>query len=262
LKIIRSYTREAGLRNLEREIGRVCRKVARQVTEGQTEQVTITPEKVREFFGAERFFAEVAERSGEPGVATGLAYTPNGGDILFIESTRMGGKKGLTLTGHLGEVMKESAQAALSYIRARADTLGIAPDFFENCDLHIHVPAGAVPKDGPSAGVTIATSLASLLTGRPVKHALAMTGEITLRGKVMPVGGIKEKVLAAKRAGITTVVLPRLNEKDLEDIPEAIRQEMRFEFVDTIAEALDRALEPAGEPRVADVKLPARAANL
>jgi ATP-dependent Lon protease len=195
-------------------------------------------------------------------VATGLAYTPNGGDILFIESTKMGGKKGLTLTGHLGEVMKESAQAALSYVRARAERLGIAPDFFENCDLHIHVPAGAVPKDGPSAGVTIATSLASLLTGRPVKHALAMTGEITLRGKVLPVGGIKEKVLAAKRAGIRTVVLPRLNEKDLEDIPEAVRQEMRFEFVDTIAEALECALEPASAPAAADDTAPARAANL
>ncbi len=263
LKIIRSYTREAGLRNLEREIGRVCRKVARAVTEGQTDLVTISPEKVREFLGPERFFAEVAERSGEPGVATGLAYTPNGGDILFIESTKMGGKKGLTLTGHLGEVMKESAQAALSYIRARADRLGIAPDFFENCDLHIHVPAGAVPKDGPSAGVTIATSLASLLTGRPVKHALAMTGEITLRGKVMPVGGIKEKVLAAKRAGIRTVVLPRLNQKDLEDIPETVRQEMQFQFVDTIAEALDFALEPVGAtPGAVDDDVPARAANL
>ncbi|MEB2285811.1 MAG: endopeptidase La [Polyangiaceae bacterium UTPRO1] len=260
LKIIRGYTREAGLRNLEREIGRVCRKVARQVTEGRTELITVSPEKVREFLGPERFFAEIAERSGEPGVATGLAYTPNGGDILFIESTKMGGKKGLTLTGHLGEVMKESAQAALSYIRARADRLGIAPDFFENCDLHIHVPAGAVPKDGPSAGVTIATSLASLLTGRPVKHALAMTGEITLRGKVMPVGGIKEKVLAAKRAGISTVVLPRLNEKDLEDIPETVRREMQFRFVDTIAEALDFALEPAGV--AAHNVEPARAANL
>jgi len=248
LKIIRSYTREAGLRNLEREIGRVCRKVARAVTEGATERVHITPEKVREFLGPERFFSEVAERTGEPGVATGLAYTPNGGDILFIESTKMSGKKGLTLTGHLGEVMKESAQAALSYVRTRAERLGIAPDFFENCDIHIHVPAGAIPKDGPSAGVTIAASLASLLTGRPVKHNLAMTGEITLRGKVMPVGGVKEKVLAAKRAGIDTVVLPNLNEKDLEDVPPKVREEMTFEFVDTIDEVLERALEPAAEP--------------
>ncbi|TMA80394.1 MAG: endopeptidase La, partial [Deltaproteobacteria bacterium] len=188
------------------------------------------------------------ERTGEPGVATGLAYTPNGGDILFIESTKMSGKKGLTLTGHLGEVMKESAQAALSYVRTRAERLGIAPDFFENCDIHIHVPAGAIPKDGPSAGVTIAASLASLLTGRPVKHNLAMTGEITLRGKVMPVGGVKEKVLAAKRAGIDTVVLPKLNEKDLEDVPPKVREEMTFEFVDTIDEVLERALEPAAEP--------------
>ena len=247
LKIVRSYTREAGLRNLEREIGRVCRKVARAVTEGHTERVRITAEKVREFLGPERFFPEVAERTGEPGVATGLAYTPNGGDILFIEATKMSGRKGLTLTGHLGEVMKESAQAALSYVRARAERLGIAADFFENCDIHIHVPAGAVPKDGPSAGVTIACALASLLTGRPVKHNLAMTGEITLRGKVMPVGGVKEKVLAAKRAGIDTVVLPRLNEKDLEDVPEKARREMVFAFVDTIDEVLERALEPAPE---------------
>ncbi len=247
LTIIRSYTREAGLRNLEREIGRVCRKVARAVTEGQTDRVRITAEKVREFLGPERFFSEVAERTGEPGVATGLAYTPNGGDILFIESTKMGGKKGLTLTGHLGEVMKESAQAALSWVRSRAERLGIPSDFFENCDIHIHVPAGAVPKDGPSAGVTIAASLASLLTGRPVRHNLAMTGEITLRGKVMPVGGIKEKVLAAKRAGIDTVILPKRNEKDLEDVPEKVRQEMTFEFVDTIDEVLERALEPHGD---------------
>ena len=262
LKIIRSYTREAGLRNLEREIGRVCRKVARAVTEGQTERVHVTPEKVREFLGPERFFSEVAERTGEPGVATGLAYTPNGGDILFIESTKMGGKKGLTLTGHLGEVMKESAQAALSYVRARAERLGIAADFFENCDIHIHVPAGAVPKDGPSAGVTIAASLASLLTGRPVKHNLAMTGEITLRGKVMPVGGIKEKVLAAKRAGIDTVVLPKLNQKDLEDVPEKVRQEMRFEFVDTIDEVLERVLEPALAAEPSDEKRRSRAASV
>jgi ATP-dependent Lon protease len=245
LKIIRSYTREAGLRNLEREIGRVCRKVARGITEGHKAQVRVTPEKVREFLGPERFFSEIAERTGEPGIATGLAYTPNGGDILFIEATKMAGKKGLMLTGHLGEVMKESAQAALSYVRSRAERLGIAPDFYDDCDIHIHVPAGAVPKDGPSAGVTIAASLASLLTGRPVRHNLAMTGEITLRGKVMPVGGVKEKVLAAKRAGIDTVILPRLNEKDLEDVPEKVRQEMTFGFVDTIDEVLERVLESA-----------------
>jgi ATP-dependent Lon protease len=244
VSMIRAYTREAGLRNLEREIGTVCRKVARAITEGRTEPVVCTIPKVREFLGPERFFSEVAERTEEPGVAVGLAWTPNGGDILFIESTRMAGKKGLTLTGHLGEVMKESAQAALSYVRSRADRLGIPPDFFESSDLHIHVPHGAIPKDGPSAGVTIATSLASLLTGRHVRPNVAMTGEITLRGKVEPVGGIKEKVLAARRAGIETVILPRRNEKDLEDVPPAIRQVLRFVFVDTVDEVLEHALEP------------------
>ena len=244
LHVIRHYTWEAGLRNLEREIGSLCRKVARRITEGKTDLVTITPEKVHELLGPERHFSEIAERTQEPGVAIGLAWTPMGGDIMFIESTKMGGKKGLTLTGHLGEVMKESAQAALSYVRARAERLGIAPDFFENVDLHIHVPAGAVPKDGPSAGVTIATSLASLLTGRVVRHDLAMTGEITLRGKVLPVGGIKEKVLGARRAGIDTIVLPKRNEKDLEDIPANVRGEMRFIFVETMDDVLEHALEP------------------
>jgi len=248
LKIIRSYTREAGLRNLEREIGSVCRKVARAVTEGQKDQVRITEEKVREYLGPEKLVPEAGERTRQPGVATGLAYTPNGGDILFIESTKMSGKKGLTLTGQLGDVMKESAQTALSYVRAQAERLGIDPNFFESCDLHIHVPAGAVPKDGPSAGVTIAASLASLLTGRPIRPRLAMTGEITLRGKVMPVGGIKEKVLAAKRAtGIDSVILPTQNEKDLEDIPAELRKEMTFTFVDTIDEVFEHALEPLAD---------------
>jgi ATP-dependent Lon protease len=257
----RSYTREAGLRNLEREIGRVCRKVARRITEGNLEKVTVTVDKVRELLGPEKFFSELAERSPEPGVATGLAWTPNGGDILFIESTRMAGKKGLTLTGHLGEVMKESAQAALSYVRSRADRLGIAPDFFETSDIHIHVPSGAIPKDGPSAGVTMAVSLASLLTGRVPYPRVAMTGEITLRGKVLPVGGVKEKVLAARRAGIDTVILPKRNEQDLEDVPAEIREAMRFVFVDKIDEVLAHSLEKAttgpgalpnvGEKRVA-----------
>jgi len=252
--MIRSYTREAGLRNLEREIGTVCRKIARAITEGRTEPVVCTAAKVREFLGPERYFSELAERTEDPGVAIGLAWTPNGGDILFIESTRMAGKKGLTLTGHLGEVMKESAQAALSWVRSRADRLGIPPDFFENTDIHIHVPHGAIPKDGPSAGVTIATSLASLLTGRHVRPNVAMTGEITLRGKVEPVGGIKEKVLAARRAGVETVILPRRNEKDLEDVPPAVREALRFHFVDTVDEVLELALEPRGlvrEPRAA-----------
>src|SRR6059058_5883192 len=248
-RIIRGYTREAGLRNLEREIGRVCRKVARAITEGRTEPVVCTADKVHEYLGAERFFSEMAERTEDPGVAVGLAWTPNGGDILFIESTRMAGKKSLTLTGSLGDVMKESAQAALSYIRSRADRLGIAPDFYENADLHVHVPAGAIPKDGPSAGVTIATSLASLLTGHPVRPNVAMTGEITLRGKVLPVGGIKEKVLAARRAGVESVILPRRNEKDLEDIPEDVRRSLRFTFVETMDEVLDAALERAAAER-------------
>src|SRR3989454_5541867 len=250
MRIIRAYTREAGLRNFEREIGRVCRKIARAITEGRTEPVLCTVAKVREYLGPERFFSEMAERTEEPGVAVGLAWTPNGGDILFIESTRMAGKKSLTLTGSLGDVMKESAQAALSYIRSRADRLGIAPDFFESSDLHVHVPAGAIPKDGPSAGVTIATSLASLLTARPVRPNVAMTGEITLRGKVLPVGGIKEKVLAAKRAGVESVILPRRNEKDLEEIPEDVRRSMHFTFVETMDEVLDEALErvPVAHP--------------
>ncbi len=251
--IIRSYTREAGLRNLEREIGRVCRKVARGLTEGKLDKIEVTVEKVRELLGPEKFFSEVAERAPEPGVATGLAWTPNGGDILFIESTRMAGKKGLTLTGHLGEVMKESAQAALSYVRSRAERLGIRPDFFEDSDIHIHVPSGAIPKDGPSAGVTMAVSLASLLTGRAARPRVAMTGEITLRGKVLPVGGVKEKVLAARRAGIDTVILPKRNEQDLEDVPSDIRKTLRFVFVDNIDEVLSQALEPirAVEEKVA-----------
>src|SRR3989454_303417 len=247
--IARSYTHEAGVRNLEREIGRVCRKIARAVTEGQTEPVVVNMDKVAELLGPEKYFSEVAERTQDPGVAIGLAWTPNGGDILFIESTRMAGKKGLTLTRHLGEGMKEADQAALSYVRSRASRLGIAPDFFENTDIHIHVPHGAIPKDGPSAGVTIVTSLASLLTGRHVRPNVAMTGEITLRGKVEPVGGIKEKVLAAKRAGIEMVILPRRNEKDLEDVPESVRRALRFVFVDTVDEVLEHALEPVQTER-------------
>ena len=249
VQIIRAYTREAGLRNLEREIGRVCRKVARAITEGRTEPVVCTDAKVAEFLGPERFFSEIAERTEEPGVVVGLAWTPNGGDILFIEATRMAGKKSLTLTGHLGDVMKESAQAALSYIRSRAERLGIAPDFYETSDIHIHVPAGAVPKDGPSAGVTIATALASLLTGRHVRPSVAMTGEITLRGRVLPVGGIKEKVLAAKRAGIETVLLPKRNAKDLDDVPEEVRRSLRIGFVETVDELLEQVLEPATAQR-------------
>jgi ATP-dependent Lon protease len=241
-EIIRSYTREAGVRNLEREIGRVCRKVARSIAEGGNRGETVTLESLSSFLGPKRFFSETAERTQELGVATGLAWTPNGGEILFVESTKMKGKKGLTLTGHLGDVMKESAQAALSYVRSQAKALALPEDFFEELDLHIHVPAGSIPKDGPSAGVTIASSLASLLCQKPVRSNLAMTGEITLRGRVLPVGGIKEKVLAAKRAGIEMVILPKRNEKDLEDIPQKVREELRFVFVEHMDEILKVAL--------------------
>ena len=241
-EIIHSYTREAGLRNLEREIARVCRKIARAITEGEAAPERIVAADVQRYLRAPRFFSEVAERTQEPGVATGLAWTPNGGEIMFIESTRMPGQKGLTLTGSLGDVMKESAQAALSYVRTRAASLGIAPDFYEKSDIHVHVPAGGIPKDGPSGGVTIAASLASLLSGRPVRSDVAMTGEITLRGKVLPVGGIKEKVLAARRAGIKTIILPRRNERDLEDIQPEVRKELEMVFVDTVDEVIQHAL--------------------
>jgi ATP-dependent Lon protease len=241
-EIIRSYTREAGLRNLEREIARVFRKVARSMTEGEQVPERIVAADIAKYLGPPKFFSEVAERTNEPGVATGLVWTPNGGDILFIESTRMAGTKQLTLTGSLGDVMKESAQAALSYVRSHAETLGVATDFFEKSDIHVHVPAGGIPKDGPSGGVTLAASIASLLSGRPVRSDIAMTGEITLRGKVLPVGGIKEKVLAARRAGIKTIILPKRNERDLEDIPAEVRAELTFKFVETVDEVLNLAL--------------------
>ncbi len=244
-KIVRDYTREGGLRNLDREIGKICRKIARAVTEGATGPFLIDEAAAIKHLGPERFFAEVANRKPEPGVVTGLAYTANGGDILFIESARMDGKKGLTLTGSLGDVMKESAQAALTWVRSHAAALGIDPGFFDHADLHIHVPAGATPKDGPSAGVTMATSLASLLSNRPVRPDVAMTGEITLRGAVLPIGGVKEKVLAARRAGIRTVLLPRRNEKDLIDVPMEARKDLEFIFVDQIEDVLKHALLPA-----------------
>ncbi len=242
-RIILEYTREAGVRNLEREIATICRGVARKVAEGQQELTIIDEEKISTYLGPIKFFSEIAERTADPGVAIGLAWTPTGGDILFIEATRMKGKKGFTLTGQLGEVMKESAQAALSYIRAKAKELNIPENFFDNSDIHIHVPAGAIPKDGPSAGITIFTALTSLLTGRPVRSDVAMTGEITLRGLVLPVGGIKEKVLAAKRAGISTVILPKKNEKDLEDIPEEVKKEIKFHFVQRMDEVIQIALQ-------------------
>jgi len=246
-EIIHSYTREAGVRNLEREIGAVGRKVVTRIAEGKLDPVDITPELVREYLGRPRFYdtEEIATRTSMPGVATGLAWTPTGGDVLFIEATSMPGNKGFQLTGSLGNVMKESARAALSFVRSRTDKLGLDQEFFTQSDLHLHVPAGAQPKDGPSAGVTMATALVSLASGRPVRPEVAMTGEITLRGQVMPVGGIKEKVLAAHRLGLKTVILPSRNEADLEDLPDDVRQAMHFVFVDTVEEALEAALMPA-----------------
>jgi ATP-dependent Lon protease len=240
--IITSYTREAGVRNLEREIASVCRGVAKEVAEGKKEKTVINSESLHKFLGPVKFFPEVAERTAEAGVATGLAWTPTGGDIIFVEVTKMKGDKGLTLTGQLGDVMKESAQAALSFVRSKAKDLGIKEDFYDKADLHIHVPAGGIPKDGPSAGLTIFLALTSLFTKRPVRSDVAMTGEITLRGSVLPVGGIKEKVLAAKRAGINTIILPQKNEKDLEEIPERIKKEMEFKFVQKMDEAINLAL--------------------
>jgi ATP-dependent Lon protease len=241
--IIISYTREAGVRNLEREIAAICRGVAKDVAAGSSEKVIITPEALHKYLGPVKFFPEVAERTSEPGVATGLAWTPTGGDIIFVEATKMRGEKGLALTGQLGDVMKESAQAALAYVRSKAKELGIEEEFFEKHDIHIHVPAGAIPKDGPSAGITMFIALTSLLTNKPVRNDVAMTGEITLRGLVLPVGGIKEKVLAGMRAGIRTIILPKKNEKDLEEIPEHIRNQMNFKFIQRMDEAIELALK-------------------
>src|SRR2546428_20181 len=243
--LARGYTREAGVRNLEREIASVCRKVASGRAEGRTEPARITPDAVTSFLGAPRFeFEELAERTRVPGVATGMASTPAGGDILFVEATRMPGTHTLTLTGQLGNVMKESVQAALSWVRSHAAELGIPADFWERSDIHVHVPAGALPKDRPSAGGAMATPLVSLLTGRPVRPALAMTGEVSLSGRVLPVGGIKEKVLAAHRAGVRTVILPRRNEKNLrEGVPALVRDAMTFHLVDSIPEVLGVAFD-------------------
>ena len=240
--IIRDYTREAGVRNLERETASICRGVARNIAAETVTRVIIKRDDVRAYLGQTKFFSEIAERINVPGIATGLAWTPTGGDILFIEATKMKGSKSLLLTGQLGDVMKESAQAGLSYIRSNAEELGIASDFYEHADIHLHVPAGAIPKDGPSAGVTMVTAMVSMLTGRLVRSDVAMTGEITLRGKVLPIGGVKEKVLAAKRAGLTTVILPRLNEKDLEETPDTVKKDMTFIYADRIEDVLKNAL--------------------
>lgn len=251
--IIRDYTREAGVRSLEREIGRAMRKVVTKIAEGKTDHLEIDRAQVTDLLGKPRFGyrTELEERTDRPGVATGLAWTPFGGDVLFVEATQMPGGKGFQYTGQLGEVMQESARLALSLIRSKVESFGITPDFYEKNDIHLHVPEGAQPKDGPSAGVTMTVALASLLTGRPVKSNVAMTGEITLRGQVLPVGGIKDKVLAAKRIGVDTVILPKKNAVDLDDLPEEVRQQMTFVLVDNIDEALKAALvNPDGNGKV------------
>ncbi|MCX6044499.1 MAG: endopeptidase La [Chloroflexi bacterium] len=259
-EIIQGYTREAGVRSLERSIGKICRKLAAKVAAGGAgEQTIIDAADVVVYLGKREVYSEeIVERTEMPGVAIGLAWTATGGDIMFFEATKVPGAKGFTLTGQLGDVMKESAQAALSYVRNRAASLGIEPDFFTNTDIHLHIPAGAIPKDGPSAGITMATALASLLTGKPVLPYMAMTGEITLRGKVLPIGGIKEKVLAAARFGLKTIILPKRNEADLDDIPETVRKEMKFVLVDTVDEVLKAALDWTEEehlkPKPAPVK--------
>ena len=258
--IISDYTREAGVRQLEREIGAVCRKVARQVAEGTAKRrVTITEPRAREFLGKRRFFTEVRQRTARPGVATGLAWTPVGGEVLFIEATAMPGKGNLIITGQLGEVMQESARAALSYVRSNAPDLvpDLPPDWFATHDVHIHVPAGATPKDGPSAGVAMVTALASLLSGRLVRADVAMTGEITLTGQVLPIGGLKEKALAAQRNGIRRVIAPKLNEQDIDEIPEHLRKDLEFVFVNTVEEVLAAALQRRGAPRRAAALQPA-----
>jgi ATP-dependent Lon protease len=252
--IISEYTREAGVRTLERQLGTVLRKTATKIASSQTNGATplktpvkIDLEAVRDALGRQKFFQESAARTATPGVATGLAVTGTGGDVLFVEATaiKQGKGGGLMLTGQLGDVMKESAQIALSYVRGHAEELGIDPAAFEGKEFHVHVPAGAIPKDGPSAGVTMVTALASLLSNRPVKHTVGMTGEVTLQGRVLPIGGLKQKVLAAHAAGLTDVILPERNRGDLDDIPEEVREQMTFHPVMTVQEVLDRALEPA-----------------
>jgi len=240
------YTREAGVRQLERDLGTLLRKTATQIASGSSEApVTIDLDAIRDALGRQRHFQESAIRTAVPGVATGLAVTGAGGDVLFVEATAMQGKPGLTLTGQLGDVMKESAQIALSYVRGHADDLGIDPHAFEDRSFHVHVPAGAIPKDGPSAGVTMVTALSSLLSDRPVKHTVGMTGEVTLQGRVLPIGGVKQKVLAAHAAGLTDVVLPERNRGDLDDVPDEVREAMKFHFAMTIDEVLGVTLEPA-----------------
>jgi ATP-dependent Lon protease len=248
-QVISHYTREAGVRNLEREVANVMRKVAKRIAEGKVRNYPITPGNLSKYLGVPKFLPEIEQTKDELGVATGLAWTETGGDILYIEATAMKGKGGLTLTGHLGDVMKESAQAALSYIRAKQKKLGIKEDVFSKLDLHIHVPAGAIPKDGPSAGITMATALTSILTDTPVRRNVAMTGEVTLRGRVLPIGGLKEKILAAKRAKMTTIILPKRNEKDLQEIPKHLQRGVHFAFAENMDDVLRVALGRPASPR-------------
>jgi ATP-dependent Lon protease len=244
-QVVTEYTREAGVRNLERELGTLLRKTATKLAAGQaTAPVQVGEPELRDALGRQRFFQEAAERTAVPGVATGLSVTGAGGDVLFIEATDMKGKDGLVLTGQLGDVMKESARIALSYVRGHSSELDIDEDRFDDREFHVHVPAGAIPKDGPSAGITMTTALASLLSGRPVRHTIGMTGEVTLQGRVLPIGGLKQKVLAAHAAGLTDVILPERNRGDLDDVPEDVRDAMKFHPVMTVDEVLDLALEP------------------
>jgi ATP-dependent Lon protease len=244
--IVAEYTREAGVRQLERELGKLLRKTATRIVSGDVEApVQIDLALVRDALGRQRFFQESAERTAVPGVATGLAVTGTGGDVLFVEATSMKGPDGLVLTGQLGDVMKESARIALTYVRSHADDLGIDEDAFDDRAFHVHVPAGAIPKDGPSAGITMTTAIASLLSGRPVKHTVGMTGEVTLQGRVLPIGGLKQKVLAAHAAGLTDVIIPERNRADLDDVPEDVKREMSFHPVMTLDEVLALALEPS-----------------
>jgi ATP-dependent Lon protease len=247
--VIAEYTREAGVRGLERQIAALCRKAATLVATGHEEKIKVDEERVREWLGPRRFSGDVRKRTADPGVATGLAYTEVGGDVLFIEATAYPGEGKLTITGQLGEVMQESAQAALSWVRSHTEELGLATEWFAEHDVHIHVPAGAVPKDGPSAGVTMATALASLVRGIPVADDVGMTGEITLTGQVLPIGGVREKVLAAQRAGLKRVILPLENVHDLDDLPAETRRELEFVLVDHVEEVLDEAFTPKGRAR-------------
>jgi ATP-dependent Lon protease len=243
---VTEYTREAGVRQLERELGTLLRKTATKLASGELEApVDVDAATLRDALGRQRFFQEAAERTAIPGVATGLSVTGAGGDVLFVEATSMRGKEGFVLTGQLGDVMKESARIALSYVHGHAEDLGILEDAFDEREFHLHVPAGAIPKDGPSAGITMTTALASLLSGRPVRHTVGMTGEVTLQGRVLPIGGIKQKVLAAHAAGLTDVILPERNRADLEEVPEEVREDMTFHPVMTVDEVLELALEPA-----------------